>query len=314
VATALSIVALLVGLGLLVVAADVFVGAAELVAMRRRWSPAVIGAVVVGFGTSLPELVTSVLAAFAGEADLAVGNAAGSNVANLLLILGLAALVAPLRARAAPPRRDAAIAGTAGVLLLLVSLDGGIGVLDAAILLTAILGLTAWQAAAGRTQPTEVGVSASGAVHLPLRLAGGLLGVLVGAQLLVVGATRIAEQLGVPSIVVGAVLVAIGTSLPELATAIASARRGQTELLVGNLLGSNTFNALAVVGSAALVTTVRGGDLEVATSARTVVVAAAVTTLVVGGLLAWRPQVGRLGGALLVAAYLAAVPALLAIG
>jgi cation:H+ antiporter len=314
VATALSIVALLAGLGLLVVAADVFVGAAELVAVRRRWSPAVIGAVVVGFGTSLPELVTSVLAAFAGEADLAVGNAAGSNVANLLLILGLAALVAPLRAGAAPPRRDASIAATAGLVLLLVSLDGAIRALDAALLLAVILGLTLWQAAAGRAHPTEVGVSVSGPVHLRLRLLGGLVGVLVGAQLLVVGATRIAEQLGVPSIVVGAVLVAIGTSLPELATAIASARRGQTELLVGNLLGSNAFNALAVVGSAALVTAVRGADLEVAASARSVVVAATVTTLVVGGWLAWRPQVGRWAGAALVAAYLAAVPALLAIG
>jgi cation:H+ antiporter len=305
--------ALLVGLALLVVAADTFVGAAELLAVRRRWSPAVIGAVIVGFGTSLPELVTSVLAAFAGAPDIAVGNAAGSNVANLTLILGLAALVAPLRAGPTRPRRDAALAAAASVALLAAALGGVVGTFEAVGLVLAIVGLSAWQAAVGRTEHLEVPVDTGGA-HAGLRVVGGLVGVLAGAQLLVWGATTVAERFGVPTIVIGSVLVAVGTSLPELATAIASARRGQTELLVGNLLGSNLFNALAVVGAAALVARTRGVPLEVAPAAMVVVVAAAVVTVLVGAWLAWRPAVPRWAGAALVVSYVASVPVLLRLG
>lgn len=127
--------ALVLGLAVLVVAADVFVGAAEGVAVHLRWSPAVIGAIVVGFGTSVPELVTSVLAALAGDPDLAIGNAAGSNVANLTLVLGMAALVAPLRGVGRGPGRDVLIAVFGSILLLTVALNGSIGLLDGLLLL-----------------------------------------------------------------------------------------------------------------------------------------------------------------------------------
>lgn len=348
--------ALVVGLVVLVRAADVFVGAAEAVAVGLRWSPAVIGALVVGFGTSLPELVTSAAAAFAGEPDLAVGNAAGSNVANLLLILGVAALVAPLRGTGAgAPGRDVTVAAGAGLLLLGLSLSGELGLADGVVLLAALLGASAWQilsARAGRSQGAEdaelsrgaevsraaegagvaEGVAASegvgavegagvaeGAAARPLtaplvgRLTGGLVGVIVGAQLLVWGAIQLATGLGVPAIIIGSVLVAIGTSLPELATAIASARRGQTELLIGNLIGSNAFNALAVVGVAALVGAARSDVLAVDGAALAVVAAAGGVTAVIGVWL-WRlPRVGRVAGGALVAAYVVAVPLLVAV-
>ncbi len=308
----LALGALTVGLVVLVKAADAFVVAAESIAVHRRWSPAVIGAVVVGFGTSLPELVTSAVAAFGGEAELAIGNAAGSNVANLLLVLGVAAMVAPVRGTGRGPGRDVAVASAGGVLLVALALTGRLGPVAGSVLLAALGVAVWWQVRAGRSMPAVGGLQASdlevGASTTRALL--GLVGVVVGAQLLVWGASGIATGLGVPTIVIGSVLVAIGTSLPELATAIASARRGQTELLLGNLIGSNAFNAMGVVGVAALVAAARGDAMTVDVASLAVVVAAAVITTVVGVWL-WRlPAVGRVAGALLVAVYLVAVPAL----
>jgi cation:H+ antiporter len=311
----LAAVALVGGLALLVRAADEFVAGAEAIALQRGWSRAVIGAVIVGFGTSLPELVTSVLAAFGGEADLALGNAAGSNVANLLLILGVAAVVAPIvGGREQAPRRDGLIAGAASVLLLLAAVDGRVGALEGLVLVAALLGSLAWQVLGGRDTP------AAGELPLPVpvsrvgvRVIGGLLGVLVGAQLLVSGATAMAAAAGVPPIVVGSVLVAVGTSLPELATAIASARRGQVELLLGNLLGSNAFNATMVVGASALVAGARGTGFPVETAALVVVVAAAIVTVGAAVWLGRRPVVSRLAGGVLIGLHVASVPALLAV-
>jgi cation:H+ antiporter len=319
-----AVLALVVGLVLLVRSADTFVAGAEAVALRLGWSRAVIGAVVVGFGTSLPELVTSVLAAFGGQPDLALGNAAGSNVANLLLILGVAALVAPIvGAPHQAPRRDAVIAGAASVALVLVALDGRIGTAEGAILVGLLVAAVVWQVRGSTRRPANAGAANGGALlteDLPLpvpdrlvgpRVVGGLVGVLVGAQLLVAGATDLAEQAGLPQIVIGSVLVAVGTSLPELATAIASARRGQVELLLGNLLGSNAFNALMVVGTSAVVAGVRGDGFPVDGAALGVVVAAAVVTVVAAFLLARRPVVSRPAGAALVALHVASVPVLL---
>jgi cation:H+ antiporter len=304
--------ALLVGLILLTKAADTFVGAAEGVAVHLRWSPAVIGAVVVGFGTSLPELVTSAAAAFDGQAEIAIGNAAGSNVANLLLILGIAAMVAPIRGDGRGPGRDIVIAGTGGLLLIALALSGELGLLDGALLVIALLATVAWQVAAARSSRVELAATGRLAPLLG-RVGLGLVGVVVGARLLVWGATVIATELGVPTIVIGSVLVAIGTSLPELATAVASARRGQTELLIGNLIGSNTFNALGVVGVAALIGVARDDVLIVDTPGLAVVVAAGVVTLTVG-LALWRRQVvTRPAGIALLVLYVASIPLLLAV-
>lgn len=309
----LAVLSLIGGLVVLVWSADVFVVGAEAFALRRGWSPAVIGAVVVGFGTSLPEMVTSGVASWRGQAELAIGNAAGSNLANLLLVLGVAAAVAPLAGSGQQaPRRDALLAGIAGVVLLGASLDGRLGLLEGIVLIVVLVAVLGWQVAAGRggpqVMPERITVRA-----VELRILIGLVGVLGGAQLLVVGATDIAARVGVPELVVGTVLVAVGTSLPELATAIASARRGQVEMLLGNLLGSNVFNALAVVGLAALVTAARGGTFPVAGPALAVVAASTVVTVGVGAALARRPTVGRVTGIGLVALHAASIPALLAI-
>jgi cation:H+ antiporter len=309
---ALAAGAIVLGLVLLVRAADAFVAAAEGIAVHLRWSPAVIGAVVVGFGTSLPELVTSAAAALDGAPDLAIGNAAGSNVANLLLILGVAALSSPLRGGRRGPARDVTIAIAAGALLAALSLSGELGLVDGLVLVGALAATIAWQIVSGRSGRVEV--AARGPLApLALRVLVGLVGVIVGARLLVWGAITVAVELGVPAIVIGSVLVAVGTSLPELATAVASARRGQTELLIGNLIGSNAFNALGVVGVAALIGAARDDMLVVDTPALAVVAAAGVVTLMVGVWL-WRlPRVGRVAGAVLVAVYAGSIPLLLAV-
>ncbi|MEX2551086.1 MAG: calcium/sodium antiporter [Nitriliruptoraceae bacterium] len=303
---------LVAGLLFLVKGADLFVGAAEGLALRLGWSPAVIGAVVVGFGTSLPELVTSAVAALDGQPDLAIGNAAGSNVANLLLILGVAALVAPLRGTGPGPGRDIAIAAGSGLLLVALAASGELGLIDGLVLLAVLIAAVVWQVASARGGPLEVAVEVAGG-PLVVRIIVGLGGVVVGARLLVWGATEIAFELGVPTIVIGSVLVAVGTSLPELATAIASARRGQTELLIGNLIGSNAFNALGVVAVAALVGVARDDILLVDGAAMSVVAAAGAVTAVLGAMLWRRPRLGRVGGAVLVALYVASVPLLLAV-
>jgi cation:H+ antiporter len=310
--TALAIAAIAAGIVVLVWAADLFVAAAEGIAVHLRWSPAVIGAVVVGFGTSLPELFTSAAAALDGEPDLAIGNAAGSNVANLLLILGAAALIAPLRGGRRGPGRDVAVAIGAGLLLAWLASSGELGLLDGLVLVAALLATIVWQVVTGRSSAVEVPARGP-LLPLGVRAVFGLVGVIVGARLLVWGATTVAVGFGVPTIVVGSVLVAVGTSLPELATAIASARRGQTELLIGNLIGSNAFNALGVVGVAALIGAARGDVLTVDTPALAVVAAGGATTLVVG-LWLWRlPRVSRVAGTALVAVYAATIPLLLAV-
>jgi cation:H+ antiporter len=304
--------ALLIGLVVLTKAADAFVGAAEGVALHLRWSPAVIGAVVVGFGTSLPELVTSAAAAFDGQAEIAIGNAAGSNVANLLLILGIAAIVAPIRATGPGPGRDVAIAAGGGLLLIALSLSGELGLIDGLVLVGALVATVAWQVVSARSSSLEV-VARGRLAPLLGRVVLGLVGVIIGARLLVWGATEIATELGVPAIVIGSVLVAIGTSLPELATAVASARRSQTELLIGNLIGSNAFNAMGVVGVAALIGVARDDVLVIDTPGLAVVVAGGVVTLAIGLWLWRRPVVHRIAGIALVVAYVASIPLLLAV-
>lgn len=309
----LALPAFVVGLVILVRAADLFVVAAEGVAVRWRWSPGVIGAVIIGFGTSLPELVISTSAAGRGEVDLAIGNAAGSNVVNLLLVLGVTALVVPIRgAPSDRPRHDGMIAAIAGLVLLAVAADGRIGLLESGILIVALVTAGWWQVRTGQGQVDQLDLDVPTG-GLGWRLVVGLVGVLGGAQLVVEGAVVIADAAGVPPIVVGSVIVAVGTSLPELATCIAAARRGRYQLLFGNLLGSNVFNALMVVGASGVAAAVRDQALTVDRAALAVVAAAAVVTLGVAVALARRAVITRAGGAVLVVLYLAAIPALLAV-
>ncbi len=252
------------GLAFLVFGGDGLVRGAVGLAHRLSISPLVIGAVIVGLGTSAPELAASMTAALSGAPGLAVGNVAGSNIANILLVAGAGAALTPLATRPAAVGRDTTI--MLGVTLLVMALlatgaiGHGAGAILALFLAVYIVGTIWWDRRDGEQAVTHEGeAELAGAPPdtLPFAIAftaGGLIAVLAGAQSLVFGAVGLARDWGVSDTVIGLSVVAVGTSLPELAATLAAARRGQGAVAVGNVIGSNLFNLLGVLGLTALVT------------------------------------------------------------
>lgn len=301
------------GLALLTVAADHLVIGAGRLAARLRVAPVVVGVAVIGLGTSAPEFLVSGLAAARGDVGLAVGNLVGSNILNLTLVLGVAALITPVLVRSGVVRREAPLAiGGMALFAVLAAIRLGplTGLLLAAAAVAALLVLVRLaRVTADRELPGEVTEFLDGEPPIRtgpelVRTAVGLAGTLAGAQLLVANAAAIAARLGVSQIVIGFTLVAIGTSLPELVTAIQAQRRGETDLLVGNVLGSNLFNSLAggaVVGLAA-------GSAHAVTVDRAILAAMLLTSLLAWALLFRGRRVSRPEGALLLACYALALP------
>ncbi|MGI8334327.1 calcium/sodium antiporter [Actinomadura scrupuli] len=275
----ISLAVLVAGLPLLTLGADQLVLGSARIARRAGWSAVTVGVVVIGFGTSAPELLVSGTAAAQGHAGLAVGNLVGSNVINLTLVLGLAGLVAPVLVRSSVLRREAPLSvGAVAVfaVLLLRGLDVAAGVV-LAVLLAAV---TVWMLRVSRERPgdvlaTETAEFLDGSTphRLPIEVARtvlGLVGTLTGTQLLVVGGSDLATRIGLSQQLIGFTLVAFGTSLPELVTTLQAQRRGEADLLVGNLLGSNLLNSLAggaVVAFAAPARVDAGGAAVVAVMA-----------------------------------------------
>jgi cation:H+ antiporter len=304
-----SVLALVVGVGLLAWASDQFVIGAARLAVIRRIPPIVIGVVIVGFGTSSPELLVSSLAAVRGEPEIAVGNIVGSNLANLTLILGTGVMLLPLAVTSQTVRREAPLTVMAMVLFALLVQDG-IGVSEALVLLVVMVGALL---AVARRRPGDPlgGEAVDLAGPAPtlsrelVRTLAGLAGTLAGAQLLLWGAVDLADRAGLSQGFVGATLVAIGTSLPELVTVIQSARRGEGDLILGNLLGSNLFNALVVGGATGLL---GPGTLDAPALSGFAAVAAVGVALVVWGMMRTGRRIDRWEGAILVAGYVAVVP------
>ncbi|WP_026552387.1 calcium/sodium antiporter [Arthrobacter sp. H20] len=258
----LNIILVIAGLLLLIAGGEALVRGASTLAVRAGISPLVIGLVVVSAATSAPELAVTIGAITEGEPDLALGNVVGSNIANVLLILGLSAIISPLIIRRQLVRFDIPVMVGLSLLLVVVSLDGQIGVLDGVLLLAGLIFHTVMSIVVGRReapQPTSPpDAMPLNSKPVPLWLAALLLlagiGLLVlGAQLLVEGAVSIATSLGVSSLIVGLTVVAIGTSLPELATSIVALRRGERDMAVGNIVGSNIFNIGVVLGLPAII-------------------------------------------------------------
>jgi len=248
------------GLILLTFAADRLVLAAARISKRSGLSPILIGAVVVGLGTSLPEMLVSGLAAAEPNGmDLALGNIVGSNIANIGLVLGLSVVLSPIVGQGEVLKREGGLMLIGMAVLTGLAWDGGLSLLEGVVLgiglLVALGLLVAWSRGngadidleeIGRAQDIRPGVeSLFGVASLGLTL--------LGAQLLVTGAEEVALELGVSEALIGLTLVAVGTSLPELATALAAARRRENDLVLGNVLGSNLFNALGVGGVAGIV-------------------------------------------------------------
>lgn len=244
---------LIIGLALLFMSGNWLVDGAVSLARALNLSSVVIGAVVLGFGTSAPELVVSTIAAWRGNPALGVGNIVGSNVANLTLVLGSAGLITAVNLTPSVIRREAPLSTISVALFALFVIDGRLsrtdGVFLSALLIATIIYLV-------RAPSENLASSSDNEVSTPrssMKAISGLVGVLAGAQLAVTGATTLAEGWGVSGGFVGFSLVAVGTSLPELVTAIVAARRGETGLMIGNLFGSNIFNSLAVGGAMGLV-------------------------------------------------------------
>ncbi len=248
---------ILLGLVLLVGGGELLVRGASTLAVRAGISPLVVGLTVVSAATSAPELAVTVGAVLDGETDLAIGNVVGSNIANILLILGASALVLPLVVRRQLIKVDVPALVLLSVLMLVLSLDGAISRLDGLVLVILFAGYTIWTVRASRraaTTPadTEVPATAVSAQIAILLVLGGVALLVGGAQLLVDGAVNIATSLGVSGLIVGLTVVAVGTSLPELTASVIAVRRRQTELAVGNAVGSCLVNIGLVLGVPAI--------------------------------------------------------------
>jgi cation:H+ antiporter len=259
-----ALIPFLIGLVLLPVAAEFLVRGSVALANRAGISPLVVGLTVVAFGTSAPELVVCVQAALTGSAGIAFGNVIGSNIANILLILGAAALLKPIPCDPRSFLRDALVMLGATALFIGLTLYGAIGALQGALmlaLLAAYLLYSYWREKGGK-DAADVHVEEVEELDsfkktnlwlIILFVLGGLAGVIYGADLLVSGAVEIARGFGVPEEVIGLTMVAVGTSLPELATSIMAALRGHSDVGLGNVVGSNIFNLLGIIGATALI-------------------------------------------------------------
>ncbi|WP_147652922.1 calcium/sodium antiporter [Vulcaniibacterium gelatinicum] len=270
-----AVVFLVLGLALLAAGAELLVRGAARLAARCGISPLVIGLTVVAFSTSSPELAVSVQSGLSGQADIAVGNIVGSNIFNVLVVLGLSALIAPLVVKQQLVRLDVPLMIGVSVLFWVMALDGRIGLFDGLLLTAGIVAYTVFAIRQSRLESPDVqaeyaqefdGGASAWIDRLPIQIvfiAAGLALLVLGATWLVDSAVAIAHALGVSEIVIGLTIVAAGTSLPELATSVVAALRGERDIAVGNVIGSSLFNLLAIAGIAALVTP---GGLDVATA------------------------------------------------
>ncbi|NIP71547.1 MAG: calcium/sodium antiporter [Gammaproteobacteria bacterium] len=253
--------AVVAGIALLVWGADRFVVGAAATAGNLGISPLIIGLTIVGFGTSAPEIVVSIVAAWSGNTALAIGNALGSNIANIALILGATALIAPLIVRSDTLRREFPVLLATMLVALILIVDGTLGRSDGVVLLLGMVVMLYWVASLGlrgRADPIVAEFTAEMPPEMPtwralLWLGLGLALLLASSRALVWGAVHIALALGVSELVIGLTIVALGTSLPELATSIMSALKGEHDIAIGNVIGSNMFNLLVVLGLPGLI-------------------------------------------------------------
>jgi cation:H+ antiporter len=255
----LAFIAVVFGLVLLVWSADRFVEGSASIARHFGMPPLLIGMVVVGFGTSAPEMMVSALAASQGNPGIALGNAYGSNITNIALILGLTALISPIAVHSQVLRKELPILTVVTALAAWQLWDDEISRMDAIVLLAVFGGLMTWtirqgigkkQDALGNEMEQNLEIRVMPISRGAFRLLIGLAFLIISSRILVWGAVKIAHGLGVSDLIIGLTIVAVGTSLPELASSIIATCRGEHDIALGNVLGSNLFNTLAVVGIA----------------------------------------------------------------
>lgn len=257
-----AVIAVILGLVLLVWSADKFIDGASATASHFGMPPLLVGMVIVGFGTSAPEIVVSVMAAIDGNPGLALGNAYGSNIANIALILGVTVLIQPIMVHSTVVRKELPLLLLVTGICIFQIFDGVLSRNDAIIMLLMLvlyMGWTIWQGMRNQSdvlshefdhqlQEKEVPLKTS-----IFQLIFGLIVLVISSRLLVWAAVEIAQAFGVSELIIGLTVVAVGTSLPELASSIAAARKGELDIAIGNVIGSNMFNTLAVVGLAGVI-------------------------------------------------------------
>lgn len=255
----MAFIAIIVGLALLVWSADLFVEGSASVARHFGMPPLLIGMVIVGFGTSAPEMVVSALAATNGNPGIALGNAYGSNITNIALVLGLTALITPITVHSQVLRKELPILAIITALAAWQVSDGAITRVDAWVLLCTFFGFMGWTIWQGmRSESDTLGLEIEHELEergMPMRRAviwlfAGLALLIASSRVLVWAAVEIAHAFGVSDLIIGLTVIAVGTSLPELASSIIATRKGEHDIALGNILGSNMFNTLAVVGIA----------------------------------------------------------------
>lgn len=303
----LALISALGGLVLLALGAEGLVRGSSSIALRMGVTPLVIGLTVVAFGTGSPEMIVSLQAALSGNSDLALGNIVGSNISNIALILGLAALVRPLQVRSALLQREVPVMIAVTLLLAVMLHDGMLGRFEGAVLAFSAVAYTlATYRAARRDRSADLAAQFShelrradtSTARSSVLVAGGFAGLLVGAHLLVHGAVVIAQAMGMSQLVIGLTVVAIGTSLPELATSVVAAHRNDADVALGNVLGSNIFNILLILGVVAMIKPVSAAGLRPLDLGVLIGSAIAIYPLM------WRGRiVNRWEGALLLAGY-----------
>ncbi len=251
-----------IGLVLLIIGADRFVHGAAAIARNLGIAPLLIGLTIVAFATSAPEILVSIIAASQGEPDLAIGNAIGSNITNIGLVLGATAILRPIELNSATLRREMPALLAVSLLTVSLFLDSYLSEVDGFVLLTGLFIVMVWLTRLGLRSASNDPIKAEYEAEIPRNvkswvaiawLLAGLGLLLFGADMLVDGAVSIARALGVGEVVIGVTLVAIATSLPELAVSFVSALRGEFGLAIGNIVGSNIFNLLAVIGAASVI-------------------------------------------------------------
>lgn len=324
----LSLLAIAAGLVILIYSADVFIDGAVALATKYHMPKMLIGALIIGVGTSAPELVVSALSAIAGSPGLALGNAYGSNIVNIMLVLGITALIAPIIIQKQVLKTDFVWLISSTVISVILLMDGHIDRLDGAILIAVLAANIIMQILYAKRHAkaaSESAILASdehayelelGAQELPdpiqvstakslFKLIAGLIVLVLSSRLIVWGAVELAKLWGLSDLIIGLTIVAVGTSLPELVSSIIAARRGEYELALGNVLGSNLFNTTGVVGLAALIAPMTVNP-EVL-SRDTVVMCIITLVLFVMCAFALRKdgQIGRISGAFLLLCFVA---------
>ncbi|MFV0432082.1 MAG: calcium/sodium antiporter [Alphaproteobacteria bacterium] len=311
---AFAITALVIGLILLVWSANRFVDGAAATAQHFGMPQLMVGMIIVGFGTSAPEMVVSALASINGNTGIALGNAYGSNIANIALILGVSALICPIIVQSDILRKELPILAFVTFLSIILLVNLNFSRLDASILLLVFAALMAWTIYQGLKQKKDHLAkefdTAMAEKIMPLKqaifwLIVGLLLLIISSRLLVWGAVDIAHSLGVSDMIIGLTIVAVGTSLPELASSVIAARKGEHDIALGNIIGSNLFNSLAVVGIAGVIHPFTVGK-ETLLRDMTIMTALTLSLFAIGyGFRGLQGRISRIEGGLLLLSYTA---------